>query len=138
MFIPTMLISKSDNRFGYLATQIDWLPSDRELWQSTLYSSPIILLSSLRPSGSTWLSSLPSLAKSIVEAIAVQRPGVSFKGLLPTSGHLVFYTGRWVHFLSSPHPPLPFYEQVKDMEPVQLLPVISCCLLPSHPHAEKG
>lgn len=36
------------------------------------------------------------------------------------------------------HPPLPFYEQVKDMESVQLLPVISFSVLPHWPHAERG
>ncbi|KAE8277109.1 hypothetical protein D5F01_LYC25086 [Larimichthys crocea] len=68
---------------------------------------------------------MPTLARSIAEAIPSQRPGVSFKGFLPTSCHLVFYFGQWVHFLSVPSTLVPFYEQVKDMEPVQLLPVIS-------------
>lgn len=47
--------------------------------------------------------------RSIVEAISAQSPGVSFKGLLPTSCHLVFYFGQRVHFLfHSLHPRLPF------------------------------
>lgn len=36
------------------------------------------------------------------------------------------------------HPPLPFCEQVKDMELVQLLPVISFSLLLGCPHGERG
>lgn len=32
----------------------------------------------------------------------------------------------------------PSREQVKDMEPAQLLPVISFSLLPSRPHGERG
>lgn len=51
-------------------------------------------------------------------------PGVPFW----TKGTFPFHSLR---------PPLPFYEQVKDMEPAQLHPVISFSLLPGHPHGAR-
>lgn len=61
----------------------------------------------------------------------LQRPPAHF---LPPG--VPFWTKGTFPFHSL-HPPLPFYEQVKDMEPAQLHPVISFSLLPGHPHGAR-
>lgn len=64
-------------------------------------SSPIICVV-CRLFGGTWLPSPPFLARSMAESVPAQRPGVIFKGLQPTSCHLVFCFGQRAHFLSTP------------------------------------
>lgn len=62
----------------------------------------------------------------------LQRPPAPF---LPPG---VPFRSKGAFPFQSLHPLLPFSEQVKDMELVQLLPVISFSVLPSRPHAETG
>lgn len=104
-----------------------------------LSSSPIIDLRGLQalwghlaplPAISGWIDSRGH--PSAETRGQLQRPPAHF---LPPG---VPFWMRGILAFHSLHPPLPFCKQVKDMEWVQLLPVISFSLLPSRPHGERG